>query len=143
MVEEITTKKQSRLEEADVKKAQDRAAAVARAAQGPVIPVFIRGANPNYWAPEYTHVRRGSRVAFINLTDGNISIQFQHRHVFGLHNIMHMPVSNADPDQATSIQRADVRSDVFVGHYPFSVYCHEGSLFAEAGSMPIIIVDDD
>ena len=143
MGDDIIIEKEARFDDETVAKAKARGEAVARAALAPVIPIIIRGTDPNYWAPEFTHVKRGSRVVFINLTDGNISIQFKHRHVFGLHNIMHMPVSDAHPDKAISIQRADVRSDVFVGHYPFSVYCHEGGLFAEAGSMPIIIVDDD
>ena len=128
----------SRLEDADVQAAKEAGTAPAGTAigTGQLVTIEITGTRPTYSAPEFVQVKRGWRVEFLNNTDGEVSFQFPHRHLFSDRQISRIPMGRtSDP--------LTVQADVFVGHYPYAAFCHHGNEFAEGGSMPIIIVDPD
>ena len=135
MVEKNKTQTVSRMPPDDV----DAAAALLgfKTSPDPESKVIeIKGTKPSYRAPAFAQVKRDQRVQFFNSTDGEVSIQFPHRHLFSDCQILRLPIG-----YYSGVLK--VQPDVFVGHYPYSAYCHKGGEFAEGGSMPIIIVEPD
>lgn len=87
-----------------------------------------------YRVTPYTHVRKQDKVAFVNSTRGDVTIQFAKSGIFNQSQLrLKYPKEMA--------KELKVQDEAPEGFHPYSAFCHERGEFAEGGSMPIIILD--